>query len=121
LKLLRCVYSRFTEDLLLLALVLGFALLMFITPFQWRLLPGLVEWHTIAILAGLMVLSRGLEDSGALARAGGFGLAIGSLANLIALRLSRQPGLWLAFHAWSLPMLAISLLGAYLLSPLPGS
>jgi len=51
---------------------------------------------------------------------GGFGLAIGSLANLIALRLSRQKGLWMAFHAWSLPMLAISLLGAFLLSPLLG-
>lgn len=37
---------------------------------------------------------------------GGFGLAIGSLANLIALRLARQPGLWRDFHRWSLPMLA---------------
>ena len=36
---------------------------------------------------------------------GGFGLAIGSLANLIALRLGRQPGGWLSFHAWSLPFL----------------
>lgn len=69
-KLLRYVCSRLTEDLLLLALVLGFGLLMLITPVQWHLLPELVEWHTIAILAGLMVLSRGLEDSGALARAG---------------------------------------------------
>jgi len=34
---------------------------------------------------------------------GGFGLVIGSLASLIALRLGRQSGsLWL-FHAWSLP------------------
>lgn len=36
---------------------------------------------------------------------GGFGLAIGSLANLIALRLARQRGLWKAFHCWSIPML----------------
>lgn len=36
---------------------------------------------------------------------GGFGLAIGSLANLIALRLARQPGLWREFHYWSVPML----------------
>ena len=39
---------------------------------------------------------------------GGFGLAIGSLVNLIALRLVREPGLWLQFHLWSLPMFALS-------------
>ena len=39
---------------------------------------------------------------------GGFGLAIGSLANLIALRLARQPGLWGQFHLWSLPMLGLA-------------
>lgn len=39
---------------------------------------------------------------------GGFGIAIGSLANLIALRLSRQPGLWREFHAWSVPMLLVA-------------
>jgi Na+/H+ antiporter NhaD/arsenite permease-like protein len=37
---------------------------------------------------------------------GGFGMAIGSLANLIALRLARQRGLWREFHLWSLPALA---------------
>lgn len=36
---------------------------------------------------------------------GGFGLAIGSMANLIALRLAREPGIWLDFHRWSLPVL----------------
>lgn len=69
-KLLRFVCSRLTEDLLLLALVLGFALLAVCTPVAWQQLPELVDWHTIAILAGLMVLSRGLEDSGALVRSG---------------------------------------------------
>ena len=34
---------------------------------------------------------------------GGFGLVIGSMASLIALRLGRQPGAFWAFHAWSLP------------------
>ena len=38
---------------------------------------------------------------------GGFGLAIGSLANLIALRLGRQPGSLWAFHVWSLPFLLL--------------
>lgn len=47
---------------------------------------------------------------------GGFGLAIGSLANLIALRLVREPGLWREFHLWSLPMFALSLaIGALLI------
>lgn len=40
---------------------------------------------------------------------GGFGFAIGSLANLIALRLARQPNMWLAFHLWSVPIFLISL------------
>lgn len=49
------------------------------------------------------------------ANVGGFGLAIGSMANLIALRLGRQRGLWMAFHGWSFPMLVLSLGGAWLL------
>ncbi|MCC5871376.1 MAG: transporter [Gammaproteobacteria bacterium] len=39
---------------------------------------------------------------------GGFGLAIGSLANLIALRLAREPGLWIRFHVWSIPVLLLN-------------
>ncbi|TCM86524.1 SLC13 family permease [Rhodovulum steppense] len=46
---------------------------------------------------------------------GGFGLAIGSLANLIALRLARQKGLWIRFHLWSLPMLALAFAAGALL------
>ena len=47
---------------------------------------------------------------------GGFGLVIGSLANLIALRLGRQPGSFWAFHAWSLPffLLCLGLTGLWL-------
>ncbi|MFM8354385.1 MAG: hypothetical protein ACKOBM_05720, partial [Gammaproteobacteria bacterium] len=40
--------------------------------------------------------------------AGGFGLAIGSLANLIALRLAGIQRLWVAFHVWSLAALAVA-------------
>jgi Na+/H+ antiporter NhaD/arsenite permease-like protein len=48
---------------------------------------------------------------------GGFGLAIGSLANLIALRLGKQPGIWLQFHIWSVPVFCASLaIGAVLLA-----
>ena len=46
---------------------------------------------------------------------GGFGLAIGSLANLIALRLVRERGLWRQFHLWSLPMFALSFAAGSLL------
>ena len=48
---------------------------------------------------------------------GGFGLGVGSLANLIALRLGRQPGSLAAFHAWSVPFLLLAggLTGLWLL------
>lgn len=46
---------------------------------------------------------------------GGFGLAIGSLANLIALRLAPSPGIWREFHSWSVPMLLASALAGLLL------
>ena len=39
---------------------------------------------------------------------GGFGLAIGSLANLIALRLAGERGLWWRFHLYSFPALALA-------------
>lgn len=39
---------------------------------------------------------------------GGFGLLVGSLANLIALRLGGQRGSLLAFHAWSAPFLVLA-------------
>ena len=47
---------------------------------------------------------------------GGFGLAIGSLASLIALRLGRQPGSLRTFHLWSLPffLFTLALTGVWL-------
>jgi Na+/H+ antiporter NhaD/arsenite permease-like protein len=45
---------------------------------------------------------------------GGFGLAIGSLANLIALRMLRSRRAWLMFHGFSLPFLLASTLLVYL-------
>jgi di/tricarboxylate transporter len=44
---------------------------------------------------------------------GGFGLMLGSLANLIALRLSGDPRAWRSFHAYSLPFLAVAMLAGY--------
>lgn len=55
------------------------------------------DWRVIAHAAGV----------------GGFGLAIGSLANLIALRLLGERRSWFAFHAWSLPFLALAMLAGW--------
>ena len=46
---------------------------------------------------------------------GGFGLMVGSLANLIALRLSNDRRAWIPFHAYSLPFLLVATLAGYLL------
>jgi Na+/H+ antiporter NhaD/arsenite permease-like protein len=47
---------------------------------------------------------------------GGFGFAIGSLANLIGVRLSKERGMWPAFHLYSVPFWLVSgVLGAWLL------
>ena len=51
---------------------------------------------------------------------GGFGFAIGSMANLIALRLGKARGIWIWFHLWSVPTLLFSSIGAYLLIELIG-
>ena len=40
---------------------------------------------------------------------GGFGLALGSMANLIALRMSGDKTIWWSFHAYSFPALVFSL------------
>ncbi|WP_179403362.1 SLC13 family permease [Burkholderia guangdongensis] len=47
---------------------------------------------------------------------GGFGIAIGSLANLIAVRLAKAPRMWLPFHLVSIPFgIASAAIGALLL------
>lgn len=46
---------------------------------------------------------------------GGFGLLPGSLANLIALRMAQDARVWWRFHLFSIPMLAWSMAGGWLL------
>ncbi|HVW65392.1 MAG TPA: SLC13 family permease [Nitrosospira sp.] len=46
---------------------------------------------------------------------GGFGFILGSLANIIALRMVRDSKSWLVFHAFSVPMLCMAAISAYLL------
>ncbi|MGV8924654.1 MAG: SLC13 family permease [Ewingella sp.] len=50
--------------------------------------------------------------------AGGFGLAIGSLANLIALRMANDRKIWVKFHYYSFPFLLFSGLAGWFLLPL---
>ncbi len=53
---------------------------------------------------------------------GGFGFIVGSLANLIALRMARDPQAWLSFHGYSLPfLLAAAAVGYALLFGLGGA
>jgi di/tricarboxylate transporter len=46
---------------------------------------------------------------------GGFGLAIGSLANLIALRMAPERNAWLRFHLYAIPFLFITAATGYVL------
>ena len=108
------------RDTLLWALLAVFALFSDLHPARMVDHPGLVDWPTIATLTGLLLIIAGIllskysHDWRSLAwgaDVGGFGLVIGSLANLIALRLGRQPGGFWAFHARSLPFFLCTVLG----------
>ncbi len=88
-------------DLAVFALGAGLSQAMSNVPAAIFLAPFAEDWRALAW--GVNV--------------GGFGLAIGSLANLIALRLAPGRGIWRDFHLWSVPMLlASALLGALLLA-----
>lgn len=82
------------------------------------MLAGVALSQAISNVPAALFLTPFTDDWRALAwgvSVGGFGLAIGSLANLIALRLARQPGLLGDFHRWSLTLLALSVPLAWLL------
>jgi Na+/H+ antiporter NhaD/arsenite permease-like protein len=78
---------------------------------------GIVAAQLISNVPATVLLLERTTDPIALAVAvnvGGFGVAIGSLANLIALRLAKQPrGLWL-LHRVSIPFLLVCAPLAYL-------
>ncbi|MGS0892812.1 SLC13 family permease [Burkholderia stagnalis] len=80
---------------------------------------GAVLSQGISNVPAAILLSEFTHDWRALAfgvSVGGFGLAIGSLANLIAVRLAKEPRMWLPFHLVSIPFaLASAALGAWLL------
>ncbi|PXV58174.1 transporter, YbiR family [Dyella jiangningensis] len=71
---------------------------------------GILASQLISNVPATVLLLRHAPDPIALAVAvnvGGFGLAIGSLANLIALRLAKQPRGARLFHAVSVPFLLV--------------
>ncbi|WP_370653336.1 SLC13 family permease [Caballeronia sp. Lep1P3] len=69
---------------------------------------GAVLSQGISNVPAAIVLAEFSKDWRALAfgvSVGGFGVAIGSLANLIAVRLSGEKGMWMRFHMISIPFL----------------
>ena len=73
-------------------------------------LSGILTSQVISNVPATVLLLRHAPDPMALAVAvnvGGFGLAIGSLANLIALRLAKQPHGTRLFHMVSIPFLLV--------------
>jgi Na+/H+ antiporter NhaD/arsenite permease-like protein len=84
------------------------------------LTSGLVVSQFISNVPAAILLSEFTDDWQRLAwgvNVGGFGIAIGSLANLIALRLAEVPGLWRRFHLWSLPALVVGWVAALAIVP----
>jgi Na+/H+ antiporter NhaD/arsenite permease-like protein len=84
-------------------------------------LSGIVTSQFISNVPATILLSAHSTDWLHLAwgvDVGGFGLLIGSLANLIALRLGGRRASLLAFHAWSAPFLLLTgiLTGLWLLA-----
>ncbi|MGH8225718.1 MAG: SLC13 family permease [Gammaproteobacteria bacterium] len=71
---------------------------------------GAVVSQAISNVPAAILLATHSADWGTIAWAvnvGALGLVIASLANLIALRLGRQPGSYIAFHVWSLPFFLV--------------
>jgi Na+/H+ antiporter NhaD/arsenite permease-like protein len=79
---------------------------------------GAVLSQGISNVPAAIMLAEFSKDWRALAfgvSVGGFGIAIGSLANLIAVRLSGEKGMWTPFHIVSIPFwIVATLIGAWL-------
>jgi Na+/H+ antiporter NhaD/arsenite permease-like protein len=81
---------------------------------------GAVLSQGISNVPATIMLAEFTKDWRALAfgaSVGGFGIAIGSLANLIAVRLAKERGVWLQFHLFSIPFwIAAGVIGGWLVS-----
>ena len=74
-------------------------------------LAGVALSQIMSNVPTAILLAEHSDDARLIAYAvdvGGFGLALGSLANLIALRMLRKPGAWVVFHGYSLPYLLVA-------------
>ena len=118
---------------LLIVFVLMFIDLRLLASLDWvrALMPALgleqpahAYWTSIAAsqiisnVPAAIALAEYSHDWRAIAfgvNVGGFGVLIGSLANLIALRMASEPRKYLAFHAWSVPFLFVAALIGYVL------
>ncbi|WP_118183760.1 SLC13 family permease [Paraburkholderia phosphatilytica] len=80
---------------------------------------GAILSQAISNVPAAIMLAQFSHDWRALAfgvSVGGFGIAIGSLANLIAVRLAKERGMWLPFHLFSIPFwLVAGAVGGWLL------
>ncbi|WP_091999915.1 SLC13 family permease [Paraburkholderia lycopersici] len=119
--------------LLLLIFVLMFIVLRSVAALPWihhaltslslqtpmrAFAAGAVLSQVISNVPAAIVLAGFTHDWRALAfgvSVGGFGVAVGSLANLIAVRLSTERGVWLPFHLVSVPFWIAAFLGGALL------
>ena len=119
--------------LLLLIFVLMFIVLRSVAALPWihhalaslslqtpmrAFAAGAVLSQAISNVPAAIVLAGFTHDWRALAfgvSVGGFGVAIGSLANLIAVRLSGERGVWLPFHLISVPFWIAAFFGGALL------
>jgi di/tricarboxylate transporter len=80
-------------------------------------LAGVALSQVISNVPAAILLAEHTDDARLIAYAvdvGGFGFAIGSLANLIALRMLGSRRAWLVFHGYSLPFLAVAGVATYL-------
>ena len=71
---------------------------------------GVAVSQVISNVPGAILLAEYSKDWRTIAygvNVGGFGFMIGSLANLIALRMARDTRTWFVFHAWSFPFLGV--------------
>jgi len=86
-------------------------------------LAGSILSQGISNVPAAILLAEFTHDWRALAfgvSVGGFGIAIGSLANLIAVRLAKEKGIWRPFHLVSVPFWIVSTaLGGVLLHYFP--
>jgi di/tricarboxylate transporter len=81
-------------------------------------LAGIAASQVVSNVPAAILLAEYSRDWRVIAYAvnvGGFGLMIGSLANIIALRMAPDRRAWISFHAYSLPFLVVASALAWLL------